>query len=420
MTKKFCMVTTNFNYGPYLDDCMRSIVGSRGFDNVDYVVMDGGSTDTSVDTIKKFAPQLKHWQSEKDAGMYHAIEAGFALSDAPYMGWLNSDDQLAPWALQTAMDIFDQLPNVRWITSRFPMQARKDGTVIKADFMPGVDEWGFFNGEHVRSLGLPSSGWIVQDCTFWRRDLWDEVGGGFDHALTLAGDFEAADALRRVERFFGEIPRGEPIPAVPGRTDIEPVIGGTVKDEVTGAVPLPRVYVGVRIPPYTDPDFHAADIASSILADGRASRLYRRLVRERRIAKDVVAYAAPLVTGRAFMVLWATGLRGTDPLELETAIGEELDALCEVAADEVERAVARSETQLVKELEQLSSRADLLSMHQTIFGDASHLTTEVDRLRDVTAAEVGEFAGAFLGPDNRAVLTYLPEPAREPAREKGT
>jgi predicted Zn-dependent peptidase len=78
----------------------------------------------------------------------------------------------------------------------------------------------------------------------------------------------------------------------------------------------------------------------------------------------------------------------------------------------VERAVTRSETQLVTELEQLSSRADRLSMHQTIFGDASHLAGEVERLREVTAADVAAFARSTLGADNRAVLTYLPEGTR--------
>lgn len=190
---RLCMVTTNYNYGDYLDDCMQSVVSSRGFDRVDYIVMDGGSTDGSVDIVKKYEPHLKHWQSERDEGMYHAIQAGFEKSDAPYMGWLNSDDQLAPWALQTVLDIFDDLPDVKWITSQLPMQARKDGVVITTGVLPGVDNWGFFNGEHVRTLGLPSTGWIVQDCTFWRRELWEEVGGHFDHSLELAGDFELWD-----------------------------------------------------------------------------------------------------------------------------------------------------------------------------------------------------------------------------------
>ena len=187
---RLCMVTTNLNYSRFLDDCTRSVIDSRGFDCVDYVVMDGGSTDLSLDIIKRHADRLAHWQSATDAGMYHAIEAGFGKSDAPYMGWLNSDDQLTPWAIQTVLDIFDQLPEVRWITSRLPLQARADGVVIKSDLLAGLDNWGFFNGEHIKSLGLPTSGWIVQDCTFWRRDLWDQVGGAFDHSLKLASDFE--------------------------------------------------------------------------------------------------------------------------------------------------------------------------------------------------------------------------------------
>ena len=87
---RLCMVTTNFNYGDYLDDCMRSIITSRGFDRVDYVVMDGGSTDASNSIIDRYADKLKYRYSGQDAGMYHAIEAGFGHSDAPYMGWLNS------------------------------------------------------------------------------------------------------------------------------------------------------------------------------------------------------------------------------------------------------------------------------------------------------------------------------------------
>ncbi|MBT4739112.1 MAG: glycosyltransferase [Rhodospirillaceae bacterium] len=187
---RLCLVTVNYNYAPYLEDCMASIINQRGFDRVDYVVMDAGSTDGSVEIIESHQEKLQHWQSEPDDGMYHGVEAGFAKSDAEIMGWLNSDDMLAPWAIQTALDIFDQLPEVQWITSRYPMQARKDGLVMKADFMPGVDQWGFYNGEHIKSSGLPTSGWIVQDSTFWRRSLWDEAGGTFDHTLSLACDFE--------------------------------------------------------------------------------------------------------------------------------------------------------------------------------------------------------------------------------------
>lgn len=203
------MVTTNYNYGDYLEDCIRSIVTAKGSERVDYVMMDGGSTDCSGEVIKKYAAHFKYSHSARDEGMYHAIAEGFTKSAAPYMGWLNSDDQLAPWAIQTVLDIFDQLPQVRWITSRYPLQARKDGVVIKSDFVPGVDEWGFFNGEHIKSSGLPSSGWIVQDCTFWRRDLWDEVGADFDRSLKLAADFELwARFIQKTPLYVVNVPFG--------------------------------------------------------------------------------------------------------------------------------------------------------------------------------------------------------------------
>lgn len=189
-SNRLCIVTVNLNYAAYLEDCMTSIINQRSFDRVDYVVMDAGSSDGSLNIIEKYDPQLLYWQSEPDSGMYHGIREGFRKSDAEIMGWLNSDDMLAPWAIQTVLEIFDQLPEVQWITSRFPMQARRDGLTIKADFVPGVDQWGFYNGEHIKSSGLPTSGWIVQDSTFFRRSLWEDVGGDFDHSLSLACDFE--------------------------------------------------------------------------------------------------------------------------------------------------------------------------------------------------------------------------------------
>ena len=230
--------------------------------------------------------------------------------------------------------------------------------------------------------------------------------------LTLAGDFDSDDAFERVKRYFGEIPPGDRPPPHPGRTDIGSVIGRTARERVEAEVPLPRVYLACRIPPFTDPEFHTGDVVTSVLGDGRASRFYRRLVREQRIAKDVAAFAAPLITGSSFMIVWATGLQDTDPMELERALENEMEAIREVEQQEMERAVARSETELLRQVEGLASRADLLSMHQMIFNDASNLNGEVDRLRSVTPKDVNEFAASSLGADNRAILTYVPKPGR--------
>lgn len=203
------MVTVNYNYGAYLRQCMQTVINQPGFDRVDYVVLDGGSTDESVKIIEEMSDQLHYWKSEPDKGNYDAVAKGFAMSGAAYMGWLNSDDMLTPWAIQTVLDIFDQLPEVRWITSQFPLVARPDGTVFSTEILPGVDEWGFFNAEHVKSLGLPTSGWITQDATFWRRDLWEEVGGNFDYSLELACDFELwARFIQKAQLYSIPVPLG--------------------------------------------------------------------------------------------------------------------------------------------------------------------------------------------------------------------
>ncbi len=226
--------------------------------------------------------------------------------------------------------------------------------------------------------------------------------------LTLAGDLEPKAALEAVERWFGEIPPGDPLPPLPGILDPGAHVGTTVRDVVEADVPLPRIYVGVRIPPFSHPDFYAADVATSVLADGRASRLYQRLVREEGVAKDVGAYAFPLLHGRSFFLAWMTGYPGADPAALEEALFRELDGLADVTGAEVERAVALEETRLLRQMEQLASRADLLSMHQLYFGNALRLNGEVDRLRAVTPEAVRRFAAADLGPHNRALVTYLP------------
>lgn len=245
------------------------------------------------------------------------------------------------------------------------------------------------------------------------RDFFRTYYGPGSAVLTLAGDVEPEEALDRVREYFGEIPAGDEVPPVPGRLDPGPLMGTQVRERVVDRVPLPRVYVAGRIPPFTDDAFYSAEVASSILADGRASRMYRRLVRERGLAKDVVSYAFPLVTGRSLMVTWATGFPDSDPEELEDAVLDEMDALDDVEGPEVERAVALAETRLLRQVERLSTRADLLSMCQQLFGDPGRLNTEVERLRSVTPGAVRDFGASTLRPENRAVLTYLPEEETE-------
>jgi zinc protease len=226
--------------------------------------------------------------------------------------------------------------------------------------------------------------------------------------LTVCGDFVQDEALEMIERQFGGIARGGEIPAIPGEPTLSPTIGGTVRERVEAEVPLPRVLLASRIPPYTNEAYYAADVASAVAGSGRASRLYRSLVRERRVAKDVVSHTLPLTTGAGMFLVWATGFPDSDPAELEAALVGELEALESVREEEIQRAISLTETGLVREIQRVGERADLLSMFDQFFDDPARLNSELDRLRAVTPAQVSDFTKDFLGPDNRAVLTYVP------------
>ena len=226
--------------------------------------------------------------------------------------------------------------------------------------------------------------------------------------LTLCGGFDPGPALAAIQRYFGEIPPGTGMRLIPGNPDAERENDAPRNRVVEADVPLARVYAVMRVPTFGDPGFYAADIAGDILGKGRASRLHRSLVLERRLAKDVLCYVYPLMTGAAMMLVQATGNVGVEAGALEGAVLEEIDGLRKISREEVARAVATSETAILAQLEVVAQRADLLSMFAMQFDDPRRLATEIDRLRAVTPEAVEAFAADRLGPGNQAVLTYVP------------
>jgi zinc protease len=146
-----------------------------------------------------------------------------------------------------------------------------------------------------------------------------------------------------------------------------------------------------------------------VLAWGKASRLNQRLVRERRLAQDVVAYAFPVVVGAAMLVLWATARPGVEVAELERALDAELADLTSVTDAEVTRAIRLIEARQLDELQKVDERADQLSMFTCLFDDPGLINTELDRIRAVRAGDVREFAAHHLDPGHAATLVYLPQ-----------
>jgi predicted Zn-dependent peptidase len=126
--------------------------------------------------------------------------------------------------------------------------------------------------------------------------------------LSVVGDFEFDHARALIERYFAGIPAGPRVPDVPGRTTVEPILGRETRVVVEQAISLPRIYAGYRIPAYGTDEFYAALVVAQILGYGKAALLYRTLIREQRLAQDVVAFAFPIVVGASMLVVWATAL----------------------------------------------------------------------------------------------------------------
>jgi zinc protease len=226
--------------------------------------------------------------------------------------------------------------------------------------------------------------------------------------LTVCGDMEDDRAMELVAKWFGPIPAGDPVPRVPGRTEIPTVLGSPVRDVVEQDISLARVYRAYRIPAYGDDDWYPAAVAAHTMAWGRAARLVRRLVRERRVAQDVLAFAFPVVVGASMLVVWATTRPGVDPEALEGALDEEMAALVDLRDDEVTRAVRLMEARHLDELQQVGERADQLSMYTCLFDDPGRINTELDRIRAVTAADVRGLVDGHLGSEHAATLVYVP------------
>ncbi len=227
--------------------------------------------------------------------------------------------------------------------------------------------------------------------------------------LSIAGDVEPERAFGRVERYFGEVARpAQPPPAPPAAVEAGPGDGETISADVSAAVPLPRVYLAVRAPPFGTEAFYAGEVASHCLGAGRCCRLHDRLVRPR-IAKSASCHLLPLTCGSTMFLVLATGFPGMDVRELEAAVARELDEVVDASEREVRRAVVGAETRTLRSLQRAGTVADLLSTYATRFGTAERLNEDLTRLERVSVEEVREWAARCLRPGNRVSVRYRPE-----------
>ena len=183
------IVTPSYNQGRFLDETIQSVLG-QGLSTLQYVVMDGASTDDSPAILKRYGNRLAYWCSEKDGGQYDAINKGFALTNGEVMGWLNSDDKYAPWALSIVAELFETFPEIEWLTTLYPMRWDARGRAVRCSRRDGFSRAGFMAGENLPGGEWYAPGWLQQESTFWRRSLWDRAGGKLDTSWKIAADYE--------------------------------------------------------------------------------------------------------------------------------------------------------------------------------------------------------------------------------------
>ena len=200
---------------------------------------------------------------------------------------------------------------------------------------------------------------------------------------------------------------------------LPPTFGGPLRTVVPDDVMLPRLFMAFRSPVFGTEAYFAASVTSAILGLKKGSRLYRALVRDQQVAAEAAAFTYDLAKGSDLLVVDVMARPETSADAIERVVHAEIDRVVThgVTSDEVARAVALIETDLVTTLQSAGDRADRLSMFTTYFGDPGLVNVQAERYRAVTVEQVNAFARERLIPANRASLLYVPRVPVETSAE---
>lgn len=202
---RISIVTPSFQQAEFLEETIQSVL-NQGYPNLQYWIIDGGSTDDSVSIIKKYENRIDGWVSEPDRGQSHAINKGFARADGVILGWLNSDDVLADGALDAIAEAYQQAPHaIGWVGDADATD--RDGNFLyRQDSVIGgkreIAKWGF-------------DAVFFQPSCFFSRDAFQKAGGLREHLhyaldpdlwmrLCDFGKFERVDKVLSRPRIYPE------------------------------------------------------------------------------------------------------------------------------------------------------------------------------------------------------------------------
>jgi glycosyltransferase involved in cell wall biosynthesis len=172
---KISVITPSFNQGDFLEQTITSVLG-QNYPNLEYIIIDGGSTDKSIDIIKEYADRITYWISEKDNGQSHAINKGFAKASGDILCWLNSDDYYLPNVLKEVGEKLNIHQPELFYGNCIHLDQEHNQT--HGSYFDPFNQYDIFEGD-----------FITQPSSFWTRKAWEETGI-LDESLTYSFDWE--------------------------------------------------------------------------------------------------------------------------------------------------------------------------------------------------------------------------------------
>lgn len=184
MDVRISVVTVCFNMADYIEQTIQSVLNQE-YPNLEYIIIDGGSTDGTQFVIDKYREKLSYYVSEPDHGMYDALNKGFSHATGDVIAWLNADDVYMPWTFRVVNQIFTKFEDVQWIGGKYAF-------LTESGLLAQV-----FSKSAIKTQKDILNGWcrseilgpLLQEGMFWRKSLFEKAGR-LDTSYRLAGDFE--------------------------------------------------------------------------------------------------------------------------------------------------------------------------------------------------------------------------------------
>ena len=237
-------------------------------------------------------------------------------------------------------------------------------------------------------------------------------------SIVIAGDIDVTKTKLLVEKWFNEIPRGSSIPP------IDPPAAQLTKEKrlvMEDNVQLPRLYLCWLAPPALTATDATNDLLANVLAGGKNSRLYKKLVYELQVAQDVNAYNYSMMLGGLFQIE-VTARSGHTLKEIEMLVQEELNRIKRETPTtrEVERAVNQYEASFLARLEDVENKADLLNNYYQLTGNPDFFNEDLSRYKALDPNDITAAAQTYLGDNNRLLLSIVPTGKKELAAANST